>query len=115
MVKLIGSAREGSRTFYNDEVDIHLSLNNTLKQFCFFDVKEQALKRRDPRTDEMPNDIAKYFNDADDTLLPKKLFYDFVTFIHSIISTLELPDSFSMLPLTTSFELNDTRTCQSYI
>ena len=47
-VSLIGSTREGSRAFFNDEVDTHLSLNNDLKKFCFSDVEEQALKRRDP-------------------------------------------------------------------
>ena len=47
-LSMIGSTREGSRAFYNDEVDTHLSLSNDLKKFCFFDVEEQALKRRDP-------------------------------------------------------------------
>ena len=47
-VSLIGSTREGSRAFFNDEVDTHLSLNNDLKKLCFFGVEEQALKRRDP-------------------------------------------------------------------
>merc|ERR1719209_111747 len=61
-VSMIGSTREGSRAFYNDEVDIHLSLNHGLKEFCFFDVNEHALKRRDPCTDEMPVDIVKYFD-----------------------------------------------------
>merc|ERR1712001_337219 len=63
-VSMIGSTREGSRAFYNDEVDIHLSLNNDLKQFCFFDAEEQALMRRDPREDEMPQNIAKYFDSS---------------------------------------------------
>ena len=62
---MIGSTREGSRAFYNDELDTHLGLNNDLKQFCFFDVEEQALKKRDaaPGTPEMPDDVAKYFDD----------------------------------------------------
>ena len=49
--------------FYNNEVDIHLSMSNDLKTFCFFDDKEQALKRRDPTKDKMPDDVAKYFDD----------------------------------------------------
>ena len=102
-VSMIGSTREGSRVFYNDEVDIHLSLNHDLKQFCFFDVKNQILKRRDPNADRMNNEVTKYFDNADNNFLPKKLFYDFVYNTQSIISTLKLPDSFTMLPLTTSF------------
>ena len=99
---MIGSTSEGSRAFYNDEVDTHLSLNHGFNKFCFFDVKEQALKRRDPCTDEMLDDVAKYF-DADNVFKTEQYFYDFVASVHSIISTLELPSNFLMLPLTTSF------------
>ena len=101
---MIGSTREGSRAFYNDELDIHLALNNDLKQFCFFDVKEQALKKRDPApgTPEMPEDVAKYFDDRN-IFKTGKYFFDFVSSVHSIISTLDLPSEFSMLPLKTSY------------
>ena len=44
-VTLIGSTREGSRVFYHDEVDVHLSLSEEFKEFAFFDPKDQALKR----------------------------------------------------------------------
>ena len=102
-MSMIGSTREGSRAFYNDEVDIHLSLNNDLKQFCFFDVKEQALKRRDPSKDKMPDDIAKYFDDRG-IFKTEKYFFDFVASVHSIISTLTLPSDFRMLPVSTVFK-----------
>ena len=46
-VSMIGSTRESSRAFYNDEVDIHLSLNHGLKEFCFFDVTEHYMLKRD--------------------------------------------------------------------
>ena len=101
-LSMIGSTREGSRAFYNDEVDTHLSLSNDLKKFCFFDKEEQALKRRDPRKDQMPEDIAKYFDDKN-VFKGKEYFYDFVASVHSIISTLDLPSEFSMLPLKTSY------------
>ena len=101
-VSLIGSTREGSRAFHNDEVDIHLSLSDDLKELCFFDVENQALKKRG-NSSARNSDVAKYFNDADNTFLPKQFFYDFVTFVHSIISTLTLPKDFHMLPLTTEF------------
>ena len=101
-MSMIGSTREGSRAFYNDEVDTHLSLSNDLKKFCFFDKEEQALKRRDPSKDQMPEDIAKYFDDKN-VFKGKEYFYDFVASVHSIISTLDLPSEFSMLPLKTSY------------
>ena len=101
-VSMIGSTREGSRAFFYDEVDIHLSLNHDLQNLCFFDVEEQALKKRG-NSRAKNSDIAKYFNDSNSTFLPKRFFYDFVTYVHSIISTMKIPDSFSMLPLTTSF------------
>ena len=89
-ISMIGSTREGSRAFYNDEVDTHLTLNDELKQFCFFDVKEQALKKRDPApgTPEMPEEIAKYFDDKN-VFKTEQFFFDFVDSVHSIISTLK--------------------------
>ena len=64
---MIGSTKEGSRAFYNDEVDVHLSPSDDLNHFCYFDVKEQALKRRDPGKDKMHEDITKYFDDGNIT------------------------------------------------
>ena len=76
-------------------MDIHLSLNHDLKKFCFFDVKEQALKKRDPSTTEMPDDIAKYF-DEKNVFKTEQYFFDFAASVHSIISTLGRP-SFKIL------------------
>ena len=39
-VTLIGSTREGTRTFYYDEVDVHLSLSEDFKLFTFFNAEE---------------------------------------------------------------------------
>ena len=100
---MIGSTREGSRAFYNDELDIHLSLNCDLKKLGYFDVEEQALKKRGNSKARNP-DVAKYFSDTDNTFLPWKYFNDFVFYVHSLISTMEMPTNFSMLPLTTFFD-----------
>ena len=54
-VSMIGSTREGSRAFYNDEVDIHLSLNHDLQKLCYFDDKDQALKKRGDGRARNPN------------------------------------------------------------
>ena len=83
-------------------MDIHLSLSHDFKEFCVFDVKEQALKKRDPGKTEVPDYLAKYL-DTRNVFKAEKLFFDFVASVHSIISTLALPPDFSMLPLTTVF------------
>ena len=100
-VSLIGSAREGTRIFAYDEVDMHLSLKENFKQFSFFDVNQYVL-RRDPSRAANPEDCDKYF-DENNFLKPDLYFHDFVVSVHSIISTLILPRKFTMLPLTTSF------------
>ena len=87
-VSMIGSTREGSRAFYNDECDIHLSLNYDLQKLCFFDVEDHALKKRGDSKARNP-DVAKYFSDTDNTFLPKKLFYDFVL-IYKLFATLRI-------------------------
>ena len=100
-IAMIGSTREGSRAFFYDEVDVHLSLNKDFKKFSYFDAKQMVLKR-DPSRAENPEDCDKYF-DENNFLKPDLYFHDFVASVHSIISTLELPEDFAMLPLTTSF------------
>ena len=101
-VTMIGSTREGSRTFFYDEVDVHLSLSEEFKQFTEFDAENQALKRN-KWTGWQSRAFDGYFG-AKNIFNAEKFFSDFVSTVHSIISTLELPDSFSMLPLTTSFD-----------
>lgn len=100
-IAMIGSTREGSRAFFYDEVDVHLSLNKDFKKFSYFDAKQMVLKR-DPSRAENPEDCDKYF-DKNNFLKPDLYFHDFVASVHSIISTLELPEDLTMLPLTTSF------------
>ena len=41
-VTMIGSTREGPRTFYHNEVDIHLALS---EEFGYFDAEKQVLER----------------------------------------------------------------------
>merc|ERR1711978_348856 len=89
-IAMIGSTREGSRVFFYDEVDVHLSLNKDFKKFSYFDAKQMVVKR-DPTRDEKP-DCDKYF-DENNFLKPDLYFHDFVASVHSIISTLELPQA----------------------
>ena len=100
-VSMIGSTREGSRAFFCDELDVHLSLKKDFKQFSYFDSKLMVLKR-DPSRAENPEDCGKYFDESN-FLKPDLYFHEFIASVHSIISTLELPEDFTILPLTTSF------------
>ena len=40
---IVGSMKEGTRTFSIDEIDVHVSLKKQLKTFCTFDPKTQRL------------------------------------------------------------------------
>ena len=105
-VSMIGSVREGTRTFYHDEVDVHLALSEEYKQFTYFDVRDQALKRK-WWTGWRRRPFDGYFGATSIFRAKKfkaeKFFFDFVSSVHSIISTMEMPNGFTMLPLTTSF------------
>ena len=50
---LVGSLKEGTRCFFLDELDVHLSLNKRLRKFCFFDVDQQQLKVNNDLTDDV--------------------------------------------------------------
>ena len=101
-VKMIGSMSEGSRAFHMDELDIHLSLNQDFAEFSFFDAKEQVLKKRGTPRAAKPGDPESFFN-KENIFKGEEYFKHFVASVHSIISTLDLPSEFSMLPLKTSF------------
>ena len=100
-LSIVGSVKERSRAFYTDEADICLTLNKELKQFMVFDDENQLLKR-DPSKPMTFQGINRYF-DQDNTFNSHQFYHDFLETLHSIVSTLELPPSLSMLPLTTSY------------
>ena len=109
-VSIIGSVREGSRVFFNDEVDIHLALNHEFSQFSYFDASDQVVKARSSSKSTIADGVEHFF-DENNVFQAREYFYHFVASVHSIISTLELPPGFSMLPLTTSF--SPCTTCMS--
>ena len=100
-VSLIGSTSEGSRTFFYDEMDVHLSLNKNFKEFSVFDDKEQVLLRDTTKAD-FPDFLEQFF-DEDNTLKAKHLFFHFVISVYAVISTLVLPTELTMLPLQMSY------------
>ena len=93
---IIGSVREGSRVFFNDEVDLHLSLNEDLKDFTCFDKMTQKLMMKS-------NHKAKDYTTNRGEFRSRKFFMDFLQGLYEIVSNLQLPEDFTMKPLTTNF------------
>ena len=58
LLTIIGSVREGSRVFYPDEIDLHLSLSEAIKPIFYFEHSTQRLMfKPDHKTEET---IRKY-------------------------------------------------------
>ena len=49
---IVGSVREGTRVFFSNELDIHISLNKRHRQYCEFDVESQSLVVNDTITEK---------------------------------------------------------------
>ena len=49
---LTGSIREHTRAFFNNEVDVHISLNKVLRNWFFFDQDNQQLRANKNLEDE---------------------------------------------------------------
>ena len=104
---LVGSVKEGTRAFFSDEADLHLSLNKELKEFFTFDIENQKLmvteSVENPNHIEHKEGIAPYIMD-DNSFDVKKFFNDFLSDLYGIVSTLELdPEKFKMCPLTVDY------------
>ena len=85
-IRLIGSMREGTRIFQNDELDVHISVNEkTFKDRTRFDAGSQILY-------------------VDGKELDGWHFYTkFLTMLYKIVQEIELPAWFTMKPLSTDF------------
>ena len=56
---IVGSLKEGTRCFFLNELDVHMSLNKRLRKFCYFDVEKQQLRVTNTATE----DVKKYANE----------------------------------------------------
>ena len=82
---LIGSMKEGTKLFRNEEMDLHLSLQSTFLNKTRFDAQTQEL----------------YVNDQ---IFPCQEFVQFyMESLKHVLNKIELPKTFSMLPLKTSY------------
>ena len=97
---IVGSVREGSQVFYNDEVDLHLSLNEDLKSFTYFEKETQCLMIKPNHKSEKNT---KEYTTNTNKFNSEKFFMDFLQSVYEIVSNLKLPKEFTMKPLTTNF------------
>ena len=82
---LIGSMKEGTKLFRNEEMDLHLSLQSTFLNKTRFDAQTQEL----------------YVNDQIFRCQEFVQFY--MESLKHVLNKIELPKTFSMLPLKTSY------------
>ena len=104
---IVGSLKEGTRCFFLDEMDVHVSLNKRLRKFCYFDAAEQKLKVNKENASE---DIRKYVKE--DVFDCKAFFDDFVDALVKAIQMVDLANGFyindkyhkfTMIPLSMEY------------
>ena len=101
---IIGSMKENTRAFYNNEVDVHISLNKVHRHNIWFDPENQQLKAG--KDFSLKDHIQHYFDNG--VFDCKRYTLDFLEAVDQVVNKIEVPDSPSvggkMLPLTTSYE-----------
>ena len=107
---IVGSLKEGTRCFFFNEMDTHVSLNKSLRNHCSFDAKKQRIVV----TEQEPSGtlyIKKYVkgNEFDSAAY----FDDFIETLAESIQQVRIADGFeignnhygfTMFPLTLSYE-----------
>ena len=99
---VVGSIKEGTRVFDVDEADIMLSLPYRHEKYLTFDKETQAIRFVG---NETPEECILNYKKENGELDSTKLFMDFLSSIHRIISTLDHPNALglTMDPLSTSY------------
>merc|ERR1719234_1302861 len=106
---IIGSMKEHTRAFFNNEVDVHISLNKVLRNKFFFDQDNQQLTANQNLEGEH---IGKYVS-IEQVFDCKKFSLDFMECLEKALGKLDLSQGFSignkhhkftMEPPTTNYE-----------
>ena len=107
---IIGSMKEHTRVFFNNEVDVHVSLNKVLHSKFYFDQDNQQLKANDNLVEG--DHIKKYVSDQG-IFDCKKYTFDFMECLEDALTKVDLSQGFkigdkhhkfTMEPPTTSYE-----------
>ena len=101
---IIGSMKENTRAFFNNEVDVHISLNKVHSNYISFDPETQQLKT--DKNLSSKDHIKRYFNNG--IFDCKRYTLDFLEAVEQALNEIEIPAGSSlggkMLPLSTSYE-----------
>merc|ERR1711971_1023971 len=106
---IIGSMKEHTRAFFNNEVDVHISLNRVLKNWFYFDQDNQQLRASQNLEGEH---IGRYVS-KERVFDCKKFSLDFMECLESALCKVDLSqgfrigdkhNKFTMEPPTTSYE-----------
>jgi hypothetical protein len=107
---IIGSMKEHTRVFFNNEVDVHVSLNKVLRTKFYFDQVNQQLKANDNLVEG--DHIKKYVSDKG-IFDCKKYTFDFMECLEDALTQVDINQGFkigdkhhkfTMEPPTTSYE-----------
>ena len=107
---IIGSMREHTRVFFNNELDVHISLNKVLRNKFDFDQANQQLKANDNLVEG--DHIKKYVSDQG-IFDCKKYTFDFMECLEDALTKVDISQGFkigdkhhkfTMEPPTTSYE-----------
>merc|ERR1711971_285176 len=106
---IIGSMKEHTRAFFNNEVDVHISLNRVLRNWFYFDQENQQLRASQNLEGEH---IGRYVS-KERVFDCKKFSLDFMECLESALCKVDLSqgfrigdkhNKFTMEPPTTSYE-----------
>ena len=101
---IIGSMKENTRAFFNNEVDVHISLNKVHRNNIWFDPENQELKAGENLS--LKDHIQRYFGNG--IFNCERYTLDFLEAVEQAVNEIEVPDGGrlggKMLPLTTSYE-----------
>ena len=107
---IIGSMKEHTRVFFNNEVDVHISLNKVLRNKFYFDQDNQQLRANENLVEG--DHIRRYVSDQG-VFDCKKFSLDFMECLESALGKVDLCQGFligdkhhrfTMEPPTTSYE-----------
>merc|ERR1719239_2065606 len=106
---IIGSMKEHTRAFFNNEVDVHISLNRVLKNWFYFDQDNQQLRANQNLEGEH---VGRYVSN-ERVFDCKKFSLDFMECLENALGKVDLSQGFrigdkhhkfTMEPPTTSYE-----------